>query len=51
MKTEEKSEIRLERSTGPFNWLVYTPTGVRYFRTKKVAESCVVFILAKQKKV
>ena len=47
METTTNS-FRLER--GSFAWNVVTPTGVRYFKKRNVAEDCIKFLEEKQKK-
>jgi hypothetical protein len=48
METTTKNSFRLER--GSFAWNVVTPTGVRYFKKKSIAEDCIKYLEDKQKK-
>jgi|694.fasta_scaffold06643_6 hypothetical protein len=47
METTTKN-FKLER--GSFAWNVVTPTGVRYFKQREIAEDCIRFLEEKQKK-
>ena len=48
METTTNYSFKLER--GSFAWNVVTPTGVRYFKQREIAEDCIRFLEEKQKK-